>query len=104
VTPTGVIAPCVYWPGSTLTIEDLTQLKEGVFGSLEFQQATQVPSSASSCLCLGGCASRRALLGELDAHDLYCPWVRGDRIQIDYELAPERELLRAKNYCTTIVA
>ncbi|MBN1401804.1 MAG: radical SAM protein [Anaerolineae bacterium] len=103
VTPQRQVAPCVYWPGSSLTIEDLTRLGGAVLETPQFEQARRVPSAAADCPCQGGCASRRALLGTLDAHDPYCPWIRGDRITLDVSLAPEKELVRARNYCTTIV-
>lgn len=103
VTPQRRIAPCVYWPSSSLTILDATRLGERLLETTEFELATQVPPSAQDCACQGGCASRRALLGKLDAHDAYCPWVRGDEIHLEFEWAPEKELLRGKNYCTTIV-
>jgi radical SAM protein with 4Fe4S-binding SPASM domain len=102
-TPQGHVIPCVYWPDRSLTIEDLSRLGEDIMHSREFQLARQVPPSARDCLCQGGCASRRALSGELDRHDAYCPWVRGDEISLEFELASHRDLPRAKNVCTTIV-
>ena len=62
-----------------------------------------MPHQAQDCPCQGGCASRRALLGDLNAHDLYCPWIRGEDMVLDYELDPQQDLVRARNYCTTIV-
>jgi MoaA/NifB/PqqE/SkfB family radical SAM enzyme len=102
-TPTGRVIPCVYWPGESLTIEDVPALGEGVLDSREFQLARQVPPSAADCPCQGGCASRRALSGKLDRHDEYCPWVRGDEIHLDVQRAPQKDLPRGKNVCTTIV-
>jgi len=104
ITPQRCVAPCVYWPRSSLTIEDLARLGEAVLNVPEFQQARTVPPAAAECACQGGCASRRALLGELNAHDLYCPWVRGDTIELDFQPAPARDLVRQRNYCTTIVS
>ena len=104
ITPDRRVAPCVYWPDGALSIDDLRLLGEQVLVTEPFRQATRVPSAAADCPCQGGCASRRALLGELNAHDLYCPWVRGDAIQLDSERAPDKDLVRARNYCTTIVA
>jgi MoaA/NifB/PqqE/SkfB family radical SAM enzyme len=104
ITPRRVVAPCVYWPSSTLTLEDLARVGERIVDAPEFQQARAVPPAASNCACQGGCASRRALLGDLNAHDIYCPWVRGDTIELDYQLAPARDLVRQRNYCTTIVS
>ena len=103
ITPQRRVAPCVYWPIPSLCIEDLARLGEGILDTPEFQLAQQVPSKAYDCPCQGGCASRRALLGNLEQHDKYCPWVRGERIHLDFQMAPAKDLPRAKNYCTTIV-
>jgi MoaA/NifB/PqqE/SkfB family radical SAM enzyme len=103
VTPQARVAPCVYWPDSSLTIEDLVRLGEAILDSGEFRLSREVPPSALDCRCQGGCASRRALSGQLDSHDEYCPWVRGEEIDLNVELAPQKDLPRAKNVCTTIV-
>ena len=103
ITPRGNVIPCVYWPEATLTIDDLSRLGVRVLETREFQNARGIPEVASECPCQGGCAGRRALLGDLDQHDAYCPWVRGDEIRLDGEPAPQRDLVRARNYCTTIV-
>ena len=102
-TPQGCVIPCVYWPSSSLTIEDVPRLGEGILDTPEFQRAREVPLSAVDCPCQGGCASRRALSGELDQHDVYCPWVRGDEIHLEVERSPQKDLPRGKNVCTTIV-
>jgi len=104
--PLGQIIPCVYWPvepSVTPRIEDLPGLGEEVMETSAFRAARLEPPSAVHCSCRGGCASRRALRGNLDAHDEYCPWVRGDDIQLEWEPAPAKQLLRGRNYCTTIV-
>jgi hypothetical protein len=75
----------------------------GILESPEFCAARAIPQEASDCPCQGGCASRRALLGELNAHDLYCPWVRDETIALEVDWAPQKDLVRARNYCTTIV-
>ncbi len=103
VTPQRIVAPCVYWPLSSLTIEDLTREGDGLLQALEFVQAAEVPNAAAQCPCQGGCASRRALLGNLDQHDPYCPWCHGEPFTLGFEWAPQKELVRARNYCTTIV-
>ncbi len=102
-TPQGRVAPCVYWPHSSLTIEDVPRLGERILDSPEFQLARQVPPAAQDCPCQGGCASRRALSGDLDRHDEHCPWVRGEEIHLEVEMAPRKDLPRARNVCTTIV-
>jgi len=103
VTPQARVAPCVYWPDSSLCIDDVVRLGEGILDTHEFQLSRQVPPSALDCRCQGGCASRRALSGQLDRHDEFCPWVRGEEIDLKVELAPQKDLPRAKNVCTTIV-
>jgi MoaA/NifB/PqqE/SkfB family radical SAM enzyme len=102
-TPQGQVTPCVYWPDSSHSIKDVPHLGEKILDAPEFQLARQVPPSARDCPCQGGCASRRALSGNLDQHDEYCPWMRGEEIRLDFELAPRKDLPRARNVCTTIV-
>jgi MoaA/NifB/PqqE/SkfB family radical SAM enzyme len=105
--PRGQIIPCVYWPvdrRSVLHVTDLARLGEAVLESDGFRAARQTPPSAADCPCRGGCASRRALHGNLDAHDDYCPWVRGDTIELSWRPAPAKDLMRSGNVCTTVVA
>ena len=104
--PRGQVIPCVYWPGAsgfTPTLDDLYQQGDQMVEDASFQDARRVPMSASDCSCQGGCASRRALNGKLDAHDDYCPWVRGETIKLSWQPAPAKNLMRAGNVCTTIV-
>ncbi len=104
--PRGQVIPCVYWPsgsGGLPGLDDLYRLGSLVLDNGWFQSARQVPPSASNCPCQGGCASRRALNGNLDAHDDYCPWSRGEEIQLQWRPAPAKDLMRAGNVCTTIV-
>jgi MoaA/NifB/PqqE/SkfB family radical SAM enzyme len=104
--PVGQIIPCVYWPvdpSLTPRIEDLPRLGERIMDTAAFVAARLEPDSAALCACRGGCASRRALNGSLDAHDEYCPWVRGEDMNLNWTPAPDKELLRGRNYCTTIV-
>jgi MoaA/NifB/PqqE/SkfB family radical SAM enzyme len=103
-TPKGEIIPCVYWPDSDLKVDQLPELGlDGVLASQEFQLARQMPAVAEGCRCQGGCASRRALNRNLNAHDDYCPWVRGETIELDFRMALAPEMLRGRNVCTTIV-
>ena len=102
-TPRGDVIPCVYWPVRSLTIADVPRLRDEILNTAQFQAARRVPLAAQDCPCQGGCASRRALMGELDRHDPYCPWVRGDEIELAFERAPQKDLPRGKNVCTTIV-
>jgi MoaA/NifB/PqqE/SkfB family radical SAM enzyme len=104
--PRGQVIPCVYWPvdsQSMPSIDDLPGLGTAVLDSSAFREARALPLSAASCPCQGGCASRRALSGRLDAHDEYCPWVRGETIRLDWHPAPAKDLMRSGNVCTTVV-
>ncbi len=104
--PRGQVIPCVYWPADgqgPLGLDDFYRLGEKVLEDPSFLNACRIPPSASSCPCQGGCASRRALSLNLDAHDTYCPWVRGEIINLNWEAGPSKELMRAGNVCTTIV-
>lgn len=104
--PRGQVIPCVYWPsesGSLPVLDDLYRLGSQVMENDGFRSARETPPSAANCPCQGGCASRRALNGNLDAHDDYCPWVRGDEIHLPWQAAPAKDLMRAGNVCTTIV-
>jgi MoaA/NifB/PqqE/SkfB family radical SAM enzyme len=106
IDPRGQVIPCVYWPtdlGSLPELEDLYRLGRRVVEDGWFQAAREVPLSASDCPCQGGCASRRALNHKLDAHDDYCPWLRGEEIQLPWQPAAAKDLMRAGNVCTTIV-
>jgi len=105
--PRGQVIPCVYWPTNTNTVPtlgDLFQLGDGVVQDTSFLSARDIPQSASLCPCQGGCASRRALNQNLDAHDYYCPWARGDEITLEWKAGPSKDLMRSGNVCTTIVA
>ncbi|MCX6032059.1 MAG: radical SAM protein [Chloroflexi bacterium] len=104
--PRGQIVPCVYWPldgASAPSIADLAQSGAAVMDSPAFQAARFQPPVAADCACRGGCASRRALNRNLDAHDDYCPWVRGETIALDWRPAPAKDLMRSGNVCTTVV-
>ena len=106
INPRGQIIPCVYWPvdgTDGLMIRDLARLKSQVLGEEAFLEARFDPPAASDCACQGGCASRRALNQDLDAHDEYCPWVRGESIDLAWEPAPAKDLMRTGNVCTTVV-
>jgi radical SAM protein with 4Fe4S-binding SPASM domain len=105
--PRGEIIPCVYWPvdaRSVRRIDDLASAEDAPLESEAFRAARKTPPKAADCPCQGGCASRRALNGSLDAHDDYCPWVRGDRIELSWQAAQAKDLMRSGNVCTTAVA
>jgi MoaA/NifB/PqqE/SkfB family radical SAM enzyme len=106
INPRGQIIPCVYWPVAIPdgpTIADLPLLKEEILNLKSFRLARSEPANASDCACRGGCASRRSLNHNLDAHDDFCPWARGDSINLDWKPAPAKDLMRIGNVCTTIV-
>jgi MoaA/NifB/PqqE/SkfB family radical SAM enzyme len=106
INPRGQIIPCVYWPVNgteSLEIKDLSRLKSQVLEEDTFLDAQFDPPLAADCACQGGCASRRALNNELDAHDEYCPWVRGETVDLEWKPAPAKNLMRTGNVCTTVV-
>jgi MoaA/NifB/PqqE/SkfB family radical SAM enzyme len=105
--PRGQIIPCVYWRtdhAGAPTIADLPELGTRVTELPEFERMRAIPPSAADCRCGGGCAARRALNGVMDAHDEYCPWARGEDLNLDWEAAPAVDLMRSRNVCTTIVS
>lgn len=104
VAPDGRILPCTYWPKSRLTLADLAALGERIVQAPEFLDAQQLPQACDGCPCRGGCAGRRALVGDLHASDPYCPFVRGDRISIDYEQVTGQDLPKVGSACTTVVS
>ncbi|MGH7383660.1 MAG: radical SAM/SPASM domain-containing protein [Candidatus Rokuibacteriota bacterium] len=101
--PDGRVLPCTYWPESRLTIADLRASGGNIVEAPEFRQAREVPAACDGCPCLGGCAGRRALVGRLSASDPYCPFARGDRILLDWELASREDLPKVGSACTTVV-
>ncbi|MFC1879087.1 radical SAM protein [Chloroflexota bacterium] len=106
VNPHGQVIPCVYWPSGPLqppTIDDMERLGDEIVKQPSFAAAGVLPAAAAGCPCQGGCASRRALNGDLDAHDEYCPWVRADDLNLTWQPAPAKDLMRASNVCTTII-
>jgi radical SAM protein with 4Fe4S-binding SPASM domain len=115
-TPRRYITPCVYWPHPDLTLDDLPGLgAKGILESEQFRQARLVPEACRDCphvsSCGGGCASRRALLGDLrsiasramNQPDIYCPLVRGETVNLSFTPAPAKDLPRGGNVCTTII-
>ncbi len=107
-TPQGHITPCVYWPQPELTLASLDWLTaEGILESQQFHLARHVPEPCRACplveRCGGGCASRRALLGDPNRPDVYCPLARGETVLLTLTAAPERDLPRGGNVCTTLI-
>ncbi len=108
INPKAQVIPCVYWGNldefdSIPYISDLLELGEDIFKTPQFKMAQKIPPIAKDCPCQGGCASRRAIRGELNAHDEYCPWSRNDEIKLEWHKASSKDLVRVNNNCTTIV-
>ena len=104
VAPDGRILPCTYWPDSRLRLADLEALGESITETAEFRAARQVPPVCAGCPCGGGCAGRRALLGDLAAADPFCPFARGDRLALRWERAGPEDLPKVGSACTTVVS
>jgi radical SAM protein with 4Fe4S-binding SPASM domain len=107
-TPRRYITPCVYWPQPDLTLADLDGLTaEKILESDQFQRSRHVPNACRDCphvaSCGGGCASRRTLLGQPNQPDIYCPLARDETIDLAFTPAPEKDLPRGSNVCTTII-
>ena len=107
ISPRGEVTPCPYWPGASLTLRDLAQQGGEVTHTPEFTQTRVVPDACRGCRfvesCGGGCASRRALRGSLNAPDEYCPVVRGVEISLPFTLANPEDLPKVGNACSTAV-
>jgi len=107
-TPQGTITPCVYWPQPALPLASLDgHSVESILSSEQFERARHVPGDCQDCryvaTCGGGCASRRALLGDLSKPEVYCPLVRGEAVDLSFTPAPQKDLPRGSNVCTTII-
>jgi radical SAM protein with 4Fe4S-binding SPASM domain len=107
VAPDRKLKPCVYWPESDLTIDDLALKKQTIFESALFRQTHLSPRFCLDCkhvnICGGGCAARRKLRGKFDQPDEYCPIYQGKHVQISAKLSPAAKPLRSGSICTTIV-
>ncbi|MBI3951616.1 MAG: radical SAM protein [Acidobacteria bacterium] len=107
VTPKGEVLPCVYWPEQPLRLNDLEHQGECIVESKLFRRLATVPEFCRSCpfveSCGGGCAGRRRLRGRLNEPDEFCPFARGEMIDLRCEIAIGREFPKAASACTTIV-
>ncbi len=107
ITPDRRLKPCVYWPESDLTIEDLVEKGEAVFQTPLFNDTHNTPQFCLSCeyvnSCGGGCAARRVLRGHSNEPDEYCPVVRGEKPRLNAHLSSAKRPLRTGSICTTIV-
>lgn len=107
VSPRGAVTPCPYWPERALTLKDLRELGGEVTKSAAFARTRLVPEACLGCryieACGGGCASRRALRGDLNQPDEYCPVIRGDAIDLPFTPANPEDLPKVGNACSTAV-
>ena len=104
VAPDGRVLPCTYWPQSGLTITDLQTHGDNITQAPEFLAAANAANVCSGCPCRGGCAGRRAVLGDLQAPDPYCPFARHDRMALNWEQVPYEDLPKVGSACTTVVS
>jgi radical SAM protein with 4Fe4S-binding SPASM domain len=104
VAPDGRVLPCTYWPQSALTLMDLQTLGENITHTSEFRAASSASALCDGCPCRGGCAGRRAVLGDLAGVDPYCPFARHDHIVLDWEQVPHEDLPKVGSACTTVVS
>jgi radical SAM protein with 4Fe4S-binding SPASM domain len=104
IAPNGRVMPCTYWPGSRLTIADLKRVGMEIMEAEEFAAARRGPAACEGCPCRGGCAGRRALIGNVVAADPYCPFARGERIVLDWERGARQDLPKVGSACTTVVS
>jgi radical SAM protein with 4Fe4S-binding SPASM domain len=108
VSPRGEVLPCVYWPGEKMTLSALQKLGAGITQSEPFAQTRVIPEFCRACefaeTCGGGCPGRRMLRGRLDQPDEYCPFARGETIELKHRMATSEDLPKGASACTTIVA
>jgi radical SAM protein with 4Fe4S-binding SPASM domain len=107
ITPDRRLKPCVYWPKSDLTIDDLSENGEALLRDSLFKDTHSTPKFCLGCdyvaTCGGGCAARRQLRGLPGEPDEYCPVVHGKRIRLYGQLSSATRPLRTGSICTTIV-
>jgi radical SAM protein with 4Fe4S-binding SPASM domain len=107
ISPRGEVTPCPYWPEKSLKLHDLAEQGGEVTKSVEFTSTRLVPDACRGCRlvesCGGGCASRRALRGDLNVPDEYCPVIRGEEIALPFTLANPEDLPKVGNACSTAV-
>ena len=107
ISPRREVTPCPYWPEQSLGLGDLAEQGGAVTNSPAFARTRVAPDACRGCrfeaTCGGGCASRRALRGDLNVPDEYCPIVRGDEITLPYTLANPEDLPKVGNACSTAV-
>ena len=64
-----------------------------------------IPKECKNCKyvksCGGGCEGRR-LYSDLNKPDEFCPFIRGDVIELPYVKAESKDLVHSSYLCTTI--
>jgi radical SAM protein with 4Fe4S-binding SPASM domain len=107
ITPRATTQPCVYWPGEGGPLSALLDSGEEIVKTAPFVAARMLPRGCEPCefreVCRGGCAGRRMLQGRIDEPDYYCPIIRGDRPELELNMAPARDLPKLGSACTTVV-
>jgi radical SAM protein with 4Fe4S-binding SPASM domain len=107
LSPRGDVLPCVYWPDKTLRLLDLERFGQNIIHSVPFQETRAIPEFCRPCefveTCGGGCSGRRKLSGRLDQPDMYCPFLRGETVNLSYTKAESKDLPKSSSACTTIV-
>ncbi len=108
VTPRGTVIPCVYWPDAGEPLDRLLEVGPGILDAPAFAACRRVPPACEACQagsgCGGGCGGRRALAGRPNDPDPFCPFARGERCRLEYQMAPPKELVKVGSACTTIFA
>lgn len=102
INPDGGVYPCVYWNKSEFTIKDLSLINENTFSKIDV-----IPNECKGCkykdLCAGGCEGRR-VYRDLHSADEYCPFVRGEKMEIEYQVGTKKDLVHSNYLCTLIVS
>jgi radical SAM protein with 4Fe4S-binding SPASM domain len=106
VTPRATVLPCVYGGVETLSLSDLTSLGTSILTTSQFTEPA-IPAACDACpqreSCRGGCGSRRALRGNVNEADTYCPILRGKSVTLPlFQSRESRVLPKASSACTTI--
>ncbi len=108
VTPKGRVIPCVYWPDGGEPLARLLEEGPGILQADAFVACRSTPAACDACSersgCGGGCGGRRALAGRPNDPDPFCPFARGERFRLEYQMAPPKELVKVGSACTTIFA
>jgi radical SAM protein with 4Fe4S-binding SPASM domain len=108
VTPKGTVIPCVYWPGAGEPLSRLLEAGPDILEAPAFVACRSMPPACDACVdgsgCGGGCGGRRALAGRPSDPDPYCPFARGERLRLGYQMAPPKELVKVGSACTTVFA